>query len=106
MRQDIDAMDARLTEISASLSDDRQRLTDLLLTAESDIAELQAALDDAAALLHRNSADLGLQLDQLSTEVDDLRGQIEHTDFRLNQLQEQLNLFMEDIDLRLTSGRR
>jgi hypothetical protein len=48
---------------------------------------------------------LGLQLDQLSTDVDTLRGEIEHTNFRLGQIQEQLSLFMEDIDLRLSTGR-
>lgn len=105
MRQDIETLDARLTELSASLQEDRQRLTSLIETAEAEIALLRGALDEAEQLVHRNSADFGQQLDTLASDLDGLRGQLEHADFRLNQLQEQLNLFMEDVDSRLTSRR-
>jgi chromosome segregation ATPase len=106
MRQDLETLDARLTELSASLQNDRSRLTALLETAEAEIALLRGALQEAEQLLHRNSADLGLQLDTLASDVDGLRGQLEHADFRLSQLQEQLNLFMEEVDLRLSPRRR
>jgi chromosome segregation ATPase len=101
MRQDIDTLDARFEELSTSLANDRQRLTDLLLTAEEEITQLREALDQAQTILQRNSADLGVQLDTLESDLQELRGQIEHTEFRLSQLEQQLMLFMEDIDMRL-----
>lgn len=106
MQQEIEALDARMGVVSSSLQEDRERLNALLETAEADIELLRAALEEAEQLLHRNSADLGVQLEGLGSDLDGLRGQIEHADFRLNQLQEQLNLFMEDVDLRLSSRRR
>lgn len=106
IRQDVETLDARLTELSVSLQDDRERLTALLETAEAEIVLLRAAIEEAEQLLHRNTADFGLQLDALGGDLDGLRGQLEHSDFRLNQLQEQFNLFMEDVDLRLSNRRR
>ena len=101
MRQDIDTLDARFEELSNSLGNDRQRLTDLLLTAEEEITQLREALDQAQTILQRNSADLGVQLDTLESDLQELRGQVEHAEFRLSQLEQQLMLFMEDIDTRL-----
>lgn len=103
MRQDIEALDARFTELSNSLAADRARLTELIETAELEIEQIQAALAEAQALLRRSNADLGGQVDSLEGELQDLRGQLEHADFRLNQLQEQMTLLIEDIDIRLSN---
>ena len=101
MRQDIDTLNARFEEVSASLNEDAETLSELITTAETEIAELGTALEDARLLLQRNSADLGLELTEFGEEIDVLRGDIEQADFRLDQIQQQLNLFMEYVDTRL-----
>ncbi len=101
MRADIDTLDARFAELSNSLATERSRLSDLIAMAEGEITAIQAALEEAEGLLRRSSADFGGQLEAMEGDIQGLRGQLEHADFRLNQLQEQLNLLIEDIDLRL-----
>ena len=103
MRQDIEMLDARFAEISSSLAHDRARLTELIETAEIEIEQIQAALEEAEGLLRRTNTDLGGQVVGLGEEIQELRGQLEQSDFRLNQLQEQLNLLIEDIDIRFSS---
>ena len=103
MRQDIETLDARFVELSSSLASDRARLTELIQTAEIEIEQVQVALEEAQGLLRRTNTDLGGQVEGLGQEIQELRGQLEHSDFRLNQLQEQLNLLIEDIDIRFST---
>jgi len=101
MQQSIEALDARFTELNQSTMTDRQTLQDLIPTAQAAIQRLRTSLEEAQSILRRSNTDVGSRLDQYTSEVQGLRGQIEQLDFRLNQLQEQLTLFMEDIDIRL-----
>jgi chromosome segregation ATPase len=101
MRQDIEALDARFAELNSSLENQRGRLNELIEAAERDVASLQEALESAQGILRRSTADFGGQLGAMESELQQLRGLVEQTDFRINQLQEQINLLIEDIDLRL-----
>jgi chromosome segregation ATPase len=101
MRGDIDNIDVRLLDIENSLDEQRERLAQLLDAAETEIAQVRIALDEAQAILQQANAGLGVQLDALSSELQSLRGDLERSDFRVTQLQEQLSLFIEDVDLRL-----
>lgn len=103
MRQEIETLDARFVELSSSLAADRARLTELIQTAEFEIEQVQVALEEAQGLLRRTNTDLGGQVVALGEEIQELRGQLEHSDFRLTQLQEQLNLLVEDIDIRFST---
>ena len=101
LRGDIDALDARFAELSASMATERARLSELIETAEAEIASLQSAIGEAEGLLRRTNADFGGQMEGVETDLQSLRGQVERAEFGLNQLQEQLNLLVEDIDMRL-----
>lgn len=101
MRQDIETLDARFAELNSGLENQRNQLDDLIDAAERDIAALNEALENAQGILRRSTADFGGQMTAMESELQQLRGLVEQTDFRMNQIQEQINLLIEDIDLRL-----
>ncbi|MBN1944103.1 MAG: hypothetical protein JW797_00450 [Bradymonadales bacterium] len=104
MRQELDALNARFAELNQSVSADRRQIGDLIQTAETEIGNLRSALDEAQAMLRRTNTEMGGRMEGYLNELQTLRGQLEQVEFRLNQLSEQLTLFMEDVDIRL--GRR
>lgn len=101
MQDNIASLEARLAEVSSSLNIDRTRLNGLIQTAETEIEELRAAVQQAEGLLMRTNVDTGSQMEMIDAEIQELRGQLERTEFRLTRLQEQLDLLIQDIDLRL-----
>lgn len=73
----------RLAELESGIADTRQRMDAALETAESKVAELQEVLEQATAVVTRNSADLG-------TEVIQLREQLQAVEGSLAELQNEL----------------
>ncbi len=73
----------RLAELESGIADTRQRMDAALETAETKVAELQEVLEQATAVVTRNSADLG-------TEVIQLREQLQAVEGSLAELQNEL----------------
>lgn len=73
-------------------------------TRNDDLAdELEAKLAEVEDLLRRNQADLGLRVDNLETDVNELRGAAENADFQASAARQELLETREDIDQRLTT---
>ena len=65
--------------------------------------ELEAKLAEVEDLLRRNQADLGLRVDNLEGDVNELRGEAENADFQASAARQELLETREDIDQRLTA---
>lgn len=84
---------------------EKEELTRMIASGRTDIAEMRAVLDEARELLQRNSANLGVEVQQSREELERLRGKIEEVEFRFLRMEQALDLFREDVDMRLGGGR-
>ncbi len=79
----------------ADINQLRQRL-DVLDVRDRDInqkvAQLRSVLDEATALLGRNSADLGARVAKNETDIAAMNGKIEEAKYLVGELQKQVNL--------------
>jgi TolA-binding protein len=82
-------------KMSVDISQLRQRL-DVLDVRDRDInqkvAQLRSVLDEATALLGRNSADLGARVAKNETDIAATTGKIEEAKYLVAELQKQVNL--------------
>ena len=104
MQDDIDTLKRQQASINEDLGVKQKELSTMVDGARADVAELKGVLQEATDLLKRNNADFGLEIDSLRQEVQRLRGQLEESDFRLQKLQQDLQLFKEDVDIRFSDG--
>jgi TolA-binding protein len=76
---------------SSELAEKNQALAD----------ELEAKLKEAEVLLRRNQADLGLRVENLELEVNELRGAAENADYMATAVKQELLELRGDVDGRL-----
>ncbi|MEM6989717.1 MAG: tetratricopeptide repeat protein [Myxococcota bacterium] len=65
--------------------------------------ELDSKLAEVEALLRRNQADLGLRVEGLEVDVQDLRGQAENADYTASAVRQELMENRQDVDERLVT---
>jgi TolA-binding protein len=82
-------------KMSADINRLRERL-DAMEVRDKDInqkvAQLRTVLDEATALLGRNSADLGARVAKSETDIAAMTGKIEEVKYLVGELQKQVNL--------------
>jgi len=66
----------RLTSIETGIADQRRELTDEVNRAKSQVVQLEEVLQKATKVVTRNSADLGLEVEQLREQLGRLEGEI------------------------------
>ena len=103
LEQRVIAVEAWQEEFRASFAEERERLTELALQAEQNIATLEAALNEAEDFLSRTNADLGVRVDELDGQLSELRGRIEESGFQSAQLRQELELLRQDIEIQLSN---
>ncbi len=104
MQEDIDALKQQQATINQDMGAKQAELSAMVDSARADVTELKGVLQSATDLLKRNNADFGLEIESLRQEVQRLRGQLEESDFRLQKMQQDLQLFKEDVDIRFSDG--
>ena len=104
MQEDIEDLKTRQAELDENLASEKEELTQMVSQARTDVQELNTVLKEATALLQRNSADFGVEMERLRQEVEMLRGKVEELDFRFQKVEQDLKLFKEDVDLRFSDG--
>lgn len=104
MRADITALQAEQKATRESLDTEKTRMTEMIASARGEVAELQVVLKEARALLQRNNADLGAELQQTREQMSELNGMLEELDFKVKRLDQDLQLFKEDVDLRFAGS--
>lgn len=101
LEQRVLTIEARQDEFRTTFDTERERLSELALQAETSIDELEAALSQAQAFLQRTNADLGVRVDGLDQQLNELRGRIEEGAFQSAQLRQELELLRQDIEIQL-----
>lgn len=104
MQDDIETLKQQQATINENMGAKQQELSTMVDSARADVAELKGVLQEATDLLKRNNADFGLEIETLRQELQRLRGQLEETDFRMQKLQQDVQLFKEDVDIRFSDG--
>lgn len=80
----------------------QQRAVDIYKSKES-TEKLKQVLEQATALLTRNSADVGALVERLQTDVNRLNGQIEEIKKTLNDLEKKINDLDSNIETKIKS---
>lgn len=100
MQEEIDTLKTE----QQSVKEKEAQLTEMIATAQKDTDTLEKVLSDATSLLQRNSADFGVEMEQMRQETETLRGQVEELKFSLQKIEQSLKLFKEDTDIRFSQG--
>ncbi len=104
MQDDLESVKAQQQSMLESSKTEREEITQMIAGARSDVKELEQILAEARDLLQKNSANLGVEIHQAREELQLLRGKQEELEFRFSRLEQGLQLFKEDVDLRLAGG--
>jgi TolA-binding protein len=104
MREEIDALRAEQTVIKESFQKRETEMAEAVLRARAEIQELQKLIREAEELLRSNVATAGVDLQNTRQEVEQLRGRGEEMEFKVAKLEQDLLLFKQDVELRLTPG--
>ncbi len=84
MRRDILALQAQFDELRS----EKELLKETTEKAAAEIRKLEEANRKATELLRRNSADFGVQIDQLRVQIAKLQGRVETLEHRVELLEE------------------
>ncbi len=104
MRERIDELESEQKQLKREYQREKEELEEMVESARTDVDELSSVLEQARRLLKRNNADLGAELQSVRQTIQKLRGQIGETQFKVSQLQRELDLFKEDVDRRFAEG--
>lgn len=91
MQADILALQQQMQTANKGLDEQRAQLAEQMQRADAKIGEVSEALADLNRAARMTDADFGVQLERLISEVQELRGAIELTEYRLGQLQGRLD---------------
>jgi TolA-binding protein len=92
MERRIDRLEQEDELNKQQLEQQRELVRDRVAKVDTKIAEVQKKLDELNTAAHRSGADVVAQQDQLQADVASLRGQLEESQHRLQQLEQQLAL--------------
>jgi TolA-binding protein len=104
MEEDIEALKSQQKVMAEKYKEQEKELTKMIASAREDVAEMRSVLKEAKALLQRNNADLGAEMQKNREEIQQLRGKLEEMEFKVQKLEQELELFKEDVDIRFASG--
>lgn len=99
--QRVDRLTAGQEDIQRALEETRAKLAATLPRIDEKIAEVSQALDNLDRASRRTGADIGVQLQKNVEDLARLRGQVEESLHRIDQLEASLNKQNENVDRRL-----
>lgn len=85
-----EAQEQRIQELETGIEAERQALTQSVGEARAKVAELEQLIEQATAVVTRNSADLGLEVQNLREQIARLEGRIAELDNELQQTKTQV----------------
>jgi tol-pal system protein YbgF len=101
MQTEIEALKAQQEVMQKSLSEREANMAEMIAQARKENEALKVLIAQAQETLQKNDAETGVDLQEMRRELDRLRGESEELDFRLLKMEQDLNIFKEDVDLRL-----
>lgn len=93
-REQGQAMQREIDELKRRLATDKER-------SKLEREKLQKVMEQATALLTRNSADVGAQVDRMQAKVDQVGGQMEELEKKVNDVAQQFTEFKAKVDVKL-----
>lgn len=91
----------KVDKIETQTIDRSKELDDKVIEADTKLAELQAKLDQAESLLRGSQAGIGLRMDVVEQETQELRGATENAELVASATQQALQELRGDVDERL-----
>jgi TolA-binding protein len=85
-----ESQEQRLQTLETGIDAERRELTKSVGQAKARMAELEALIEQATAVVTRNSADIGLEVQQLREQISRLEGQIAELRNEVQQTQRQM----------------
>lgn len=96
-----DVVKAQVDDLETRLASQETELAKELEEAQSLVAELQEKLGEAEKLLRRNQADLGLRVENLELETQQLRGEAENATYVASANHQEQQELRTDLDARI-----
>lgn len=90
MQRDIHTLQGQVSAADKSLAEQRARLDEQVQQAGRKTEEVARTLDELNRAARSTDADFGVQLERLIKEVQELRGSIELTEYRLGKIEAKL----------------
>jgi len=91
MQRDLRALQAQQSADAKGLAEQKARLDEQMQRADRKIEEVARALEDLNRAARSTDADFGVQLDRIIKELQELRGALELTDYRLGKIEGRLD---------------
>ena len=104
LREQTQEHERRLTDLEQGIRAEREELARSVGQANAKVAELEEVLERATAVVTRNSADVGLQVQQLREQIDALEGQIAELRNQLRQAEERMEQATERLQKQAATG--
>lgn len=101
MKTDIEALKAQQDTMQQTISERETVMAEMIAQARKENELLRASIAEAQDTLRKNNAAQGIDLQKMRDELNQLRGTAEEIDFRLAKMEQDINLFKEDVELRL-----
>lgn len=105
MREDIDQLRSDQAILNQNLVAKEKELSDMITNARAETTQLNQVLKEATALLQRNSADFGVEMEQIRKDIETIRGRTDQIKFSLVKMENALKLFKEDTDIRFSEAK-
>lgn len=96
-----DELEAEVMKLRKQLAEQTASTQQTMEKAEKLTAELETKLAEVEEVLRRNQADIGLRVDNLEYETQDLRGAAENADYQATAAATELTEMREDLEARL-----
>lgn len=96
-----DELAAQVSKLDQSTGDRGKQMDEKLAEADQKLAELQAKLDQAESLLRGSQAGIGVRMDTVETEVQELRGKAENAELVTSETTHAMAELRSDVDTRL-----
>lgn len=106
LQADIDALKAQQDVMTKTLETREANMAEMIAQARKENEALRESIKQAQAMLAKNDAETGVDLQQMRKELDRLRGQAEEAEFKLAKMEQDMKLFKEDVDLRIAGAQQ
>lgn len=87
---EVDALRLQFEEIQQRINNDQSKMSEMILRADEEMAQLEELQRRANEMLTRNNVDLSLQLEAQTQEIATLRGSLETQKKSVEQLQKEV----------------
>ncbi len=101
LKADHDELAAEVDKLRKEVLAQDQQTEETIAKAEKLSTELETKLAEVEEVLRRNQADIGLRVDNLEVDSQQLRGQAENADFVATAAKQELLELRGDVDVRL-----